>query len=169
MAARSRRFTVGTNGVYTTLDEFMAGQVVHFAGTGSIPSGYLECNGAAVSRTTYGTLFAAIGSTYGPGDGATTFNVPDLRGEFVRGADRGRGVDSGRAIGSAQVEGLKAHTHATNSAGDSGNVNYGNDSTALPRNAVTPTGTTSGAMTGTTGATETRPRNVALVACIKYS
>ena len=45
----------------------------------SVPTGFLECNGAAVSRSTYSALFAIIGTTYGAGDGATTFNVPDLQ------------------------------------------------------------------------------------------
>ena len=60
------------------------------------PSGYLKCNGAAVSRTTYADLFAEIGTAFGAGDGSSTFNVPDFRGEFVRGWDDSRGVDSGR-------------------------------------------------------------------------
>ncbi len=70
----------------------------------SIPSGYLECNGQAVSRTTYADLFAKIGTTYGAGNGTTTFNIPDLRGEFVRGWDNGRGVDASRTLGSTQLE-----------------------------------------------------------------
>ncbi len=98
----------GKNGIYNESDEFMAGQITHCA-SGVIPQGWLECNGAAVSRTVYGTLFAAIGTNYGAGDGANTFNLPDLRGEFIRGADRGRGVDPGRAVGSAQ----KASHHAS--------------------------------------------------------
>ncbi len=69
----------------------------------AIPSGWLECDGAAVSRTTYASLFAAIGTTFGVGDGSTTFNLPDLRGEFIRGLDNGRGVDAARALGSAQT------------------------------------------------------------------
>ena len=69
----------------------------------AIPSGYLECNGQAISRTTYADLFAKIGTTYGTGNGSTTFNLPDLRGEFVRGWDNGRGVDNGRTIGSYQT------------------------------------------------------------------
>lgn len=52
----------------------------------TLPSGYLECNGQAVSRSTYSELFSLIGTTYGEGDGSSTFNVPDLRGEFLRGA-----------------------------------------------------------------------------------
>jgi phage-related tail fiber protein len=77
------------------------GAVIHVAMT-SAPSGYLKANGAAVSRTTYADLFAAIGTTFGSGDGSTTFNLPDLRGEFVRGWDDSRGVDSGRLMGTSQ-------------------------------------------------------------------
>lgn len=70
------------------------------------PSGWLKANGAAVSRTAYADLFAAIGTTYGSGDGFNTFNLPDLRGEFIRGFDDARGVDSGRAMGSSQASTL---------------------------------------------------------------
>ena len=65
------------------------GSVVAYAGA-SAPPGFLLCNGQAVSRTTYAGLFTAIGTTYGIGDGATTFNVPNLSGQFIR----GRGTDS---------------------------------------------------------------------------
>ena len=78
----------------------------------SVPSGYLECNGAAVSRTTFAALFAIIGTQYGSGNGSTTFNIPDLRGEFVRGYDHGRGADSGRNIASSQTGDTVSHTHA---------------------------------------------------------
>ena len=78
-----------------------SGCVIAFAGAAS-PVGYLECNGSTVNRTTYANLFTAIGTTYGIGDGSTTFALPDLRGEFVRGWDHGRGIDSGRAIGASQ-------------------------------------------------------------------
>lgn len=67
------------------------------------PTGFLECNGALLSRTTYADLFAVIGTTYGVGDGSTTFAIPDLRGEFIRGWDNGRGVDDGRSFGSFQA------------------------------------------------------------------
>ena len=56
------------------------------------PVGWLKCDGAAVSRTTYADLFAFIGTTYGVGDGSTTFNLPDLVGEFIRGTPTGRDV-----------------------------------------------------------------------------
>ena len=78
----------------------------------TVPSGYLECNGQTVSRTTYSALFAAIGTQYGAGNGSTTFGIPDLRGEFVRGVDRGRNVDTGRSIGSSQAAAFGQHNHA---------------------------------------------------------
>lgn len=90
-----------------------AGSVQAFAGS-STPNGFLLCNGQAVSRTTYAALFTAIGTTYGAGNGSTTFNVPDYRGEFLRGLDAGRGVDSGRALGTAQ----KGTLVAIDSTGD---------------------------------------------------
>lgn len=72
-----------------------SGTIHTFAGTvANIPGGYLLSNGAAISRTAYAHLFAAIGTTYGSGDGSTTFNLPDLRGEFLRGLDNSRGVDT---------------------------------------------------------------------------
>ncbi len=77
-----------------------------------IPSGYLECNGQTVSRTTYSALFAVIGVTYGSGNGSSTFEVPDLRGEFIRGSDRGKGTDSSRTTGTAQAAAFGQHLHA---------------------------------------------------------
>ena len=89
---------------------------VHMMATTTAPSGYLKCNGAAVSRTTYADLFAIIGTTHGEGNGSSTFNVPDLRGEFVRGWDDSRGVDSGRGFGSSQGDQNKQHNHSASSS-----------------------------------------------------
>ena len=61
----------------TSLGTIPAGTISQFAGTAA-PSGWLLCNGAAVSRTTYAALFAAIGTTWGVGNGSSTFNVPNL-------------------------------------------------------------------------------------------
>ena len=83
----------------------------------SVPSGYLECNGAAVSRSTYSVLFGVIGTTYGSGNGSSTFNIPDLRGEFVRGFDNGRGVDSGRSIATSQGSANASHNHSISLSG----------------------------------------------------
>lgn len=80
-----------------------AGTIISSASK-TIPTGYLYCNGQAVSRTTYANLYKAIGTSFGAGNGSTTFNVPDLRGMFLRGWDNGRGVDSGRAWGSRQED-----------------------------------------------------------------
>lgn len=91
---------------------------------GTAPAGWLKANGAAISRTAYAALFAAIGTTYGAGDGFTTFNIPDLRGEFIRGADDGRGLDAGRAFGSVQAHALGSHSHGASASGV-GNHNHG--------------------------------------------
>ena len=85
----------------------------------TVPTGYLECNGAAVSRTTFAALFAVIGTQYGAGNGSSTFNIPDLRGEFIRGFDNGKGTDSGRSIATSQSDQNKQHNHsASGSVGD---------------------------------------------------
>ena len=133
-----------------------SGAVLAFAMT-TAPSGWLECNGAAVSRTTYAALFAAIGTVFGVGDGSTTFNLPQLQAEFIRGWDNGRGVDTARVFGSSQADAFKSHTH-----------DYGSSATAVGGagvNAIERTG--NGIVTDATGGTETRPRNVALMYCIK--
>ncbi|WP_208436928.1 phage tail protein [Bartonella taylorii] len=76
-----------------------------------MPEGWLLCDGTAYSRKIYANLFAALGETWGRGNGYTTFNVPDLRGMFLRGLDSGQGVDKGRLLGSRQEESFKAHSH----------------------------------------------------------
>jgi microcystin-dependent protein len=84
---------------------------------GVVPTGWLECDGSAVSRSApYDKLFAVIGTTYGVGDNTSTFNLPDYRGEFLRGWDHGRGVDPARVInGVSQPDGMKTHTHGADS------------------------------------------------------
>lgn len=134
-----------------------AGTVAHFAAA-TAPDGWLKANGAAVSRTLYAGLFGAIGTTYGVGDGATTFNVPDLRGEFMRGLDDGRGVDAGRVIGTAQAQAIQSHVHGVATSAGITFFSRGSSGAALD----------DGGNTGATGGTETRPRNVAMLACIKF-
>jgi microcystin-dependent protein len=77
------------------------------AGAAALPSGWLLCDGSAVSRTTYASLFAAIGINFGGGDGIATFNLPDLRGRTVIGAGHGTGLTA-RTL--AQTLGEEAHT-----------------------------------------------------------
>lgn len=158
-----------------------AGSISFFA-RNSAPTGYLKANGAAISRTTYATLFTAIGTTFGVGDGSTTFNIPDLRGEFIRGWDDSRGVDTGRSLGTNQLDALQNLT---------GQLSFQDD--GLPAGVLTANGVfgrgpvasntiiNGSSATYTTAiyatfdaslvartAAETRSRNVALLACVKY-
>jgi microcystin-dependent protein len=94
-----------------------AGMVMYFANS-TVPQGWLQCNGAAISRTSYTELFAAIGTVYGTGDGSTTFNLPDLRGQFVRGW-------ASASTTSATVTGSIATTTLTVSAVGSGLIQIG--------------------------------------------
>jgi microcystin-dependent protein len=142
-----------------------AGTVHSFAGAVlNIPAGYLLANGGVISRTTYADLFAAIGTTYGQGDGSTTFALPDLRGEFLRGLDNSRGVDAGRALGQSQADMFKAHSHVQRyTQGGGPDDGYTIDGSNDPNNQVTTSITTA-----STGGTETRPRNMAVNFIIKF-
>jgi len=164
-----------------------AGTVQYFANT-TAPNGYLVCDGSAVNRTTYAELFAAIGITYGAGNGTTTFNLPDLRGEFIRSLDAGKGVDPARNIGTWQSPSPIVHddtggapaqdtdfsmdvnaqtycdTWPTATAGGIPSAYWGRGNAASPvGNWVVYAGATAQGMIGAA-----RPRNVALMACIKY-
>ena len=99
---------------WVTVGGVPAGSITAF-GASSPPSGWLECNGATISRSTYATLFAAISTSFGAGDGSSTFALPDLRGEFIRGWDNSRGVDSSRAFASTQSDQNKQHNHTASS------------------------------------------------------
>ncbi len=192
---------LGIQGVYDTLNALIttdasnltthiadrelhnpAGTILNYAG-GTSPSGYLECDGSAVSRTTYSALFTAIGTTFGSGDGSTTFNIPDLRGEFVRGWDNGKGTDSGRVFGSSQTEDVGVHNHTGSSSGAGAHTHsydtYSSTDLGAGGSGDIPKTETSGT-TGSAGThthtitinnstgTETRPRNIALMYIIKY-
>jgi len=100
------------------------GVVIAFA-SATPPAGWLLCDGSAVSRANYPNLFAAIGTAWGVGDGSTTFNLPDLRGQFLRGVDNGAGRDpdsasrtatnggnSGDKVGSSEADAFRSHVHA---------------------------------------------------------
>ena len=165
----------GTNGINTPAINAgnIVGEVAFFA-LNTPPTGWLKANGAAISRTTYSDLFSAIGTTFGAGDGSTTFNLPDMRGEFPRGWDDGRGVDSGRAFGSAQTDAFQGHFH-TRRFGETRDVNVSAGSfssggflgTTTDRDNVgAPSNDGSSGAPRT--AAETRPRNIALLACIKF-
>ena len=152
-------------------EETQIGTIRTFAANTEPRGGWLPCSGVAVSRMRYRTLFNYIGTTYGVGDGLATFNMPDLRGRFVRGHDAGAGVDAGRAFGSTQNDEFKAHNHTftdfasnvqtqvlADTGGTGGNVSLPNAGTAYATNSAM----------NNTGGTETRPKNVAMGFYIKW-
>lgn len=85
-----------SSGAWTSAVAIPAGVVMHWAAAAGAPTGWLLCDGRAISRTTYAALYSAIGETWGVGDGSTTFNIPDLRGRVVVALD-----DMGTATGDA--------------------------------------------------------------------
>ena len=126
-----------------------------------LPTNYLSCNGAAVSRTTYNNLFNWIGVAYGSGDGSTTFNLPDFRGLFPRGKDAGRGIDPNRTLGSYQDMLIQSHSHFISIQ----NETLAGGGSVLPCNR--PGGIQ--VNTNAVGGTETRPKNLAVNFLIKYA
>jgi microcystin-dependent protein len=143
------------------------GAVIAMA-TETVPGGFLECNGAAISRTIYATLYAAIGVVHGYGDNSTTFNLPDYRGRFLRGWDHAVARDpdkasrtamntggaTGDTVGSIQADAFRSHTHSCAQPSGQAYTYSGNGAVS----------STSGA----TGGNETRPINANVMHCIKY-
>lgn len=207
---------VGLSGALSALSDDIeratsAGTVTFVAGS-TPPDGWLKANGATVSRSAYSDLFSRIGTTFGAGNGSTTFQIPDLRGEFIRGWDDGRGIDGARVLGSSQVDQNKSHSHTGSTSSDShshtgttssdshdhgstrrypsgsgssvrgfdqatggGWSNWesggGSPLSSDSHNHSFSTSSDSHSHTVTTnpdGGSEARPRNIALLACIKY-
>ncbi|MCP4163639.1 MAG: hypothetical protein GY760_26570 [Deltaproteobacteria bacterium] len=137
--------------------------------TSNVPTGFLSCNGASVSRTTYADLFGVIGTEYGSVD-STHFTLPDYRGEFLRGWDNGAGNDPDKLsrtdrgdgttndnVGTKQADEFFKHSHyGRTTFWNSGIGAGGNSTTSLP-----------GGQTGESGGNETRPRNVSVQYIIK--
>lgn len=180
---------------YQSRREFV-GAVVGFQ-SATAPPGWIKCNGSALDRNAFADLWAYAQASdnlveqalkdanpelyqnaFGTGDGATTFTLGDLRGEFPRGWDDGRGIDAGRLLGSNQAADISAHAHfvVNTSTVDGGGLTSGahiaehggnrgnNHGYDLTGNGTEP----SKGPTSMTGGNETRPRNVALLFCIKY-
>jgi microcystin-dependent protein len=132
---------------------------VHYFAASTPPENYLVCDGSVLDAGLYSQLFNVTQYTFGGSGGS--FNLPDLRGEFIRGWDGGKGTDSGRTFGSFQADEFKSHTHTelynVNSSGQdqAGGGSGDNDNT-------------SSRQSGAAGGAETRPRNVALLPCIRY-
>ncbi|QBJ01026.1 uncharacterized protein Rostov7_00137 [Vibrio phage Rostov 7] len=136
------------------------GVVKYFISTVTPTGRYIKANGAAVSRTAYADLFAKVGTFWGAGDGSTTFNVPDLRGEFIRSWDDGRGIDAGRAFGSTQNENTPSDTmYRINNISPAFSFASG----PMVSGSLITNATFKQANTG-----DNRPRNVALIAWIGY-
>ena len=175
---------------FTAMPQAVPTGSVHLMASTTVPSGYLKCNGAAVSRTTYADLFNEIGTAFGAGDGSSTFNVPDLRGEFVRGWDDSRGVDSGRNFATTQSSQNKQHNHsasATSTVSDPGHNHVYIDQQAHNEgyrpwkagdndcgqrnkntsNAFTGISVSTSVSVANDGGNESRPRNIAMMYIIK--
>jgi microcystin-dependent protein len=190
-------------------DQMPVGSIVHFPGT-SAPTGFLKINGAMLNRVSFARLWAyaqASGNlvteaawlapngqgAFSQGDGSTTFRIPDLRGEFIRGFDDGRGADAGRGIGTSQNGQLLSHGHAVSDAGHQhwsgvnnggGGDYYGSSAPVNPTNSAASRYSLIGGLTSNTshltstqqtgitiantGGAENRPRNIALLTCIKF-
>lgn len=128
------------------------------------PPGFLELDNSVRSSATYPDLSAYLGGKFNKGDeGVGNFRLPEARGEFLRGWDHGRGVDAGRTLGSYQVDENKAHAHATSYELVTDTFAAG---TAL-RNFVQEFGAQNNVQTNASGGTESRPRNIAVMWCIK--
>lgn len=176
---------VDNDGVPTTKkvsgDAFMpVGTYIQFAGS-SAPGGYLACDGMAVSRTTYADLFAVVSTTYGVGNGSTTFNLPDARGLVMVGAGnhgtmtRANGTAfGGGSVGATRNDQLQGHNLEVRQPGGAGGLQI-----AAATGPTTPTaggtliGYASGFVSDGTNGTprtgdETRPAEIAVLVCIKY-
>ena len=157
-------------------------------GTSTIPNNYLECNGDAKSTSSFSELYTAIQTTdltasfgylcdsFGNRDtSGSFFKIPDLRGEFIRGWDNSRGIDSGRTMASLQTSSVQSHGHRAYVGGSDGStstikagfqtIEDGHNGVSLTYLNANPTNP----FIETTGINETRPRNIAIVYCIKYS
>ena len=134
---------------FTTVNGVPTGSVFCMA-VATVPSGYLECDGSAVSRTTYAALFAVIGTQYG-NPNSTQFRVPDLRGEFVRGFDNGRGADSGRSIASSQSASNASHNHSISASGTTSTKSLTGTITKISETFASGGGTASGVFSKTGG------------------
>ena len=174
--------TIAAPAVVTrTAHGFLGGERLRLFTSGALPTGlntttdyfvgYIDANtfnltnltGTAITTTgTQSGTQSYLQSLWGLGDGSTTFNIPDLRGEFIRSWDDSRGVDPSRSFSSVQLDTIKAHTHGYytydqpgigNAGGGGARVNAGASQTF----SQTPT-----------GGTETRPRNISLLAVVKY-
>lgn len=141
----------------------------------NIPPGWLEVDNSVKSAAAYPSLAAYLGGAYNDGtEPAGYFRLPDSRGEFLRGWDHGRGVDAGRAVGTTQAGEMQSHSHRDlffmgGAAGGTPNLSSGYAKTyqGSGSSVFNGTGSSGGLTTTSTGGSETRPRNLAVMWCIK--
>ena len=134
--------------------------MVAYCPLGTVPTGWLECDGSTVaSAGIYNNLYLFLGNTFG-GVPGSSFQLPDLRGEFIRSWDHGRGVDTGRGIHTWQADDFRSHYHTVSGISPTNNT-YGTGVGTAYDGAGS-------VATGNTGGAETRPRNIALMTVIKY-
>jgi microcystin-dependent protein len=171
------------------LGTYLPAGALQFFAMSAAPTGWLICDGTAVSRTTYAALFTAIGTLYGVGDGSTTFNLPDARGAGVRVWDNGKGRDPARVFGSYQADMFASHTHTqvahthgitdpththTTTASPS-SINCAAGGITIPQFQAATTGASATGITinnatateNATGGTETVGKNLAFQLCIR--
>lgn len=148
--------------------------VLPFVGD-TAPAGYLLCEGASVSRTTYAALYAVVGNRHGSGDGSTTFKLPDYRGLFLRGRANGSTDDpdrasrtvmssggaTGDAVGTLQSDAFKTHTHTIE-------IGYGGSNSSTRASGAGSSVYQADDASNSTGGNETRPKNAYVNYIIKY-
>jgi microcystin-dependent protein len=179
-AAPTTTLQAATKGYVDGLTGAPSGVIMAFAGTAA-PTGFLACDGSAVSRTTYAALFAAIGTTWDiGGEGAGNFRLPDLRGMFLRGAGTNATGSSSGAVGQPVSDYAadtylnhthtdSGHTHTINigSSGVTWNTTSTGGSSVFPGYSTTTATGTANIQTSTTGGTETKPKNYGVLYIIK--
>jgi microcystin-dependent protein len=160
------------------MDSGPVGEIIAL-GLDTAPKNFVYCDGTAVSRSTYAELFSKVGTNYGNGDGSTTFNLPDFRGQFLRGQDDGTGTDpdaalrtstnggnTGDNVGSEQSDELGSHNHqytwGANSAGGAVGMNQLYNFLGSANNIAAQT-------TASRGGDETRPTNISVRYYIRYN
>lgn len=181
MALKNGKAVAGAN-QYAGATGSPAGMIGAFALTAA-PTGWVVCDGSAVSRTTYAVLFAAMGTIHGSGDGTTTFNLPDYRGQFLRGFDpilirdfdgasrtaMNAGGATGNNVGAVQSDAFQGHYHqwVNYQGGSGGSTGFYNG----PTNTVSTGSVRSPTSDGTNGtprtSSETRPTNATVLYCVK--
>lgn len=160
-------------------ENLLVGAVMAFA-MPEAPEGWLACDGEEISRTEYARLFERISIIFGEGDGETTFNLPDLRGLFVRGWDNAGQIDPEREFATGQYDQIQTHSHSTSlfadkviiakagakHVGKGRRTWYSDEKIAQYLEITQPTSASS--ENPIRYGHETRPKNIALLYCIKY-